>query len=328
MVIRGAMLRPRFIATVLAAMLVSASLSFSQVQLEAHVDSTHYKIGDWVRVKVTALMAPSVSSISPLVRDSLGGFEVLRVQSPPPQVDETGKRQVWNLRLTSFDTTSVVIPPIEFGYTIAGDSTPRTARTQAIPVSITGPTVDPKGDIKDIKEPLRPPWAFEDFIPYIIVLLLLGLAAGAYFFYRWRMKKKAGLVDEFVPQIPPHELALGALREVEDKKLWQQGKVKEYYSEVTEIIRRFFEGRFRIIALEMTSDQILQQLKSVPEAQPLMKEISSFFLTADLVKFAKYAAAPNEHESELRWAYEIVRSMIPRPPVDEEAGAEVHADVR
>lgn len=328
MVIRGVIVRPRLAAAVLAAMLVSVSVSFSQVRLEAHVDSTHYKIGDWVRVRVIALMNPSVSSISPLVRDSLGGFEVLRVQSPPPQVDETGKRQVWNIRLTTFDTTSAAIPPIEFGYTVAGDSTPRTARTQAIPVVITNPTVDPKGDIKDIKEPLRPPWAFEDFIPYIIALLLLGLVVGAYFFYRWRMKKKAGDVEEYVPQIPPHELALAALRDVEEKKLWQQGKVKEYYSEVTEIIRRFFEGRFRIIALEMTSDEILQQLKSVPEAQPLMKEINSFLLTADLVKFAKYAAAPNEHESELRWAYEIVRSMIPKPPVDEETGAEVDADVR
>ena len=127
MVIRSAIMRARWLA-ILAAMLLSASFSFAQVRLEAQVDSTHYKIGDWIRMRVTVLMNPSVSSISPLLRDSLGGFEVLRVQSPPPQVDETGKRQVWNIRLTTFDTTSIVIPPIEFGYTLAGDSTPRTAQ--------------------------------------------------------------------------------------------------------------------------------------------------------------------------------------------------------
>jgi len=95
----------------------------------------------------------------------------------------------------------------------------------------------------------------------------------------------------------------------------------------SEIIRRFFEGRFGIIALEMTSDEILQQLKQIPEAEPSLKEIKTFFLTADLVKFAKYTATLAEHENELKSAYTIVRSMVPKPPEPTEA-EEVTADVR
>jgi hypothetical protein len=104
------------------------------------------------------------------------------------------------------------------------------------------------------------------------------------------------------------------------------GKVKEYYSEITEIIRKFFEGRFGIIALEMTSDEILRQMKPIPEAQVHWKEMNTFFLTADLVKFAKYEAAPAEHENEMKWAYAIVQSMIPKP--EPEKREEVTADAR
>jgi hypothetical protein len=108
-------------------------------------------------------------------------------------------------------------------------------------------------------------------------------------------------------------VALTALRLLEDKHLWQQGRVKQYYSEVTEIVRRFIEDQYGVLALESTSDEILAQLLKLPEAQALLKEFRSFFTTADLVKFAKYIPAPEEHEHELRWAYEIVRAMIPKP---------------
>ena len=103
--------------------------------------------------------------------------------------------------------------------------------------------------------------------------------------------------------------------------------MKEYYSETTEIIRTFFEGRFGIVALEMTSDEILRQMKSVPEAKMHWKEMNTFFLTADLVKFAKYEATPVEHENEMKWAFEIVRSMIPKPP-EPQKHEEVTADAR
>jgi hypothetical protein len=119
------------------------------------------------------------------------------------------------------------------------------------------------------------------------------------------------------------------LRVLEEKKLWQQGLVKEYYSEVTEIIRRFFERRWNIIALEMTTDEILVQIKHVPEALMVWKEMGTFFLNADLVKFAKYQPEPAEHEQEMLSAYEIVRSMAPKASIQKEPQSqEASANVR
>ena len=57
------------------------------------------------------------------------------------------------------------------------------------------------------------------------------------------------------------------------------------------------------------------QMKHIPDALNVWKEMESFFITADLVKFAKYEPSPAEHENEMRSAYEIVRVMVPKAPV-------------
>ncbi len=291
------------------------------VQLRATIDSSAVQIGEWISLRVTAEFSPAVASISPMLTDSLGSFEVLQLQGSPVQAEGSSQSQTWNIRLTSFEAMEGVIPPVVFGYTLQGESTPRYASTLPIPISVRPVEIDPKGDIKDIKPPLTPPWAFEDFLPYGILALIIAVLGAGYYYYR-RWKKQVKEPEQFVAQVPPHEQALFALRSLEEKRLWQQGKVKEYYSEITEIIRTFFEGRFGIIALELTSDEILHQMKSVPEARAYWKEMNTFFLVADLVKFAKHQATPAEHENEMKWAYAMVRSMVPKvteSPKPEEA---------
>jgi len=307
-------------------LLTGSLLQAQEVQLRASIDSSSVHIGDWIRMRVTAEYSPAIASIGPMLQDSLGRFEVLRIHASPEQIGEQSRRQTWHVRLAAFDATEGVIPPVLFRYTLQGDSTPRVASTLPIPVSVKGMEIDPQGDIKDVKPPMTPPWGFEDFLPYGILTLVVAALAAGYFYYR-RRKKHAQEPERVIAHIPPHEQALYALHDLEEKRLWQQGKLKEYYSEITEIVRKFFEGRFGIIALEMTSDEIMRQMKSIPEAQPHWKEMNTFFLIADLVKFAKYESTPAEHENEMKWAYAIVQSMIPKPPVQQER-EEVAADVR
>lgn len=296
---------------------LAGSFVFGQeVRLYASVDSSNVLIGDWIEMRVEAESAPDITALSPMLQDSLGPFEVLRIQADPSEVTDGVRRQAWNIRLTTFEPFDGVLPSVTFGYKTAEDSTLRYEATLPVPLTVAGVEVDPQGDIKDIKPPLSPPWAFEDFLSYGIIALVLAALTVGYYYYQ-RRKRQATEPEEEVPRIPAHEAALMALRTLEDKRLWQQGRVKEYYSEITEIVRTFFEGRLGIVALEMTSDEILRQLKSAPEARAHLNEITSFLLTADLVKFAKHQPIPVEHENELKWAYEIVRSMIPRPTEDE-----------
>lgn len=314
-----------FLAVLIALLITVADAQ--EPQLRASIDSTEYKIGEWVHVRVTADAPPGVSSLAPAVKDSLGAFELLSIDEVPGSASE----RTWNFRLITFDSGKVFVPPIPFSYSVAGDTVQRQAVTNMIFLTIHGVTVDPQGELKDIKPPLDAPWKFEDFLPYGIAIVLLALAFWAYRYYQKKKRKRESAYVPLKPIIPPARVALAALQALEEKRLWQQGRVKEYYSEATGIIRRFLEDQYRILALESTSDEIMQQLKPIPEAQVLLKQFQSFLTTADLVKFAKYAPAPDEHEAELRWAYEIVRTMAPRPerkPEEMEETAQEAVDVR
>ena len=291
------------------AVFISALAFAQEPKISARTDSAQYKIGEWVLLHVEAQLPAGVDSLVPVPRDSVGPFEVLAIEPTQP----ADGRQRWTFRLTMFDTGNVFIPPVAFAYRSKTDTAFRIAYSNPLPLSIVGIPIDVKGDIKDIKPPLDAPWKFEDFLPYLIVLAVLLLAGLAYYYYRKKKKEREAAFMPSKPTIPPGQAALAALRILEDKHLWQHGKVKEYYSEVTGIVRRFFEDQFGLLALESTSDEILDQLRRIPEAAPLQAQCRSFLTTADLVKFAKYQPAPEEHDRELRSAYEIVRELIPKP---------------
>lgn len=299
------------------AIIFLASASFAQdIKLTARTDSSHYKIGEWVMVRVEGEFPKTIRQIKP-ASDSIGQFEVLKVEPSERTSEGAADKQSWALRLTTFEAGKTFIPPIEFSYKTENDTTRRLAQSNPVFLTIDSIAVDVQGDIKDIKPPLFSPWRFEDFLPYLIALAIVLAGGWAYYYYRKKKKQREGELVPAKPAIPPFQAALAALRALEGKKLWQQGKVKEYYSEATEIIRRFLEDQYGVLALESTSDEILAQLKLLPQAEPLKKEFQSFFTTADLVKFAKYDPSPVEHENELRWAYEIIRTM--KPPATEQA---------
>jgi hypothetical protein len=292
-------------------LLLSSSVFAQEVRVTAKTETDTFQLGSWIDVHVEGHYTAPLDTIAPVLKDSVGLFEVVKVE-------RKGTAPQWLIRVTTIDSGKVFLPPIEFDYKVKGDTGIQKAYTNSLLLNITGIPIDPKGDIKDIKPPLSAPWLFEDFLPYLIGFAVLAAMAGGVYYY-WRKKKqKQDLLSTIKVIIPPHREALTALRALEEKKLWQQGLVKQYYSEVTEIIRHFFERRWSIIALELTTDEILVQMKHIPDALNVWKEMESFFITADLVKFAKYDPSPADHENEMRSAYEIVRMMVPKAPVEPE----------
>jgi hypothetical protein len=291
--------------------LLSSSASAQEVRMTAKTEADTFRLGSWIDVHVEGRYTAIVDTIAPVVKDSIGTLEVVDIR-------RNAAEPTWLIRLTTIDSGKVFLPPIEFDYKIKGDTGNHKAYTNSMMLNIAGVTVDPKGEIKDIKPPLNAPWLFEDYIPYLIALIVCTALAGGFYYYRQIKKQKKDLLANIKVIIPPHREALTALRILEEKKLWQQGLVKQYYSEVTEIIRYFFERRWSIVALELTTDEILAQMKHIPDALNVWKEMESFFITADLVKFAKYEPSPAEHETELHSAYEIVRMMVPKTQVETE----------
>lgn len=90
------------------------------------------------------------------------------------------------------------------------------------------------------------------------------------------------------------------LRRLERRKLWQRGFVKQYHSEVTEIIRRYIERRFGVMALEMTTGEVMHNVKQTAMSVEVQETLFKFLSDADLVKFAKYQPTPEENENRAR----------------------------
>jgi hypothetical protein len=280
--------------------LCASSLSAQEVGLTASSERKNLRLGEPVVVTVAARVPAAIDTIGPVVADSAGLFQILSIT----KTDDAE----WSFELMTIDTGVVFVPPLAFDYTIKGDTVVKRAYANSLSFQVAGVAVPKDADIKDIKPPMSAPWKWEDIWPFL--LLAVAVAAGIYGYRRYR--KKRGLEPEpEAPRIAPHVRALGELRALEERRLWQQGKVKEYYSEATEIVRRFFEGRWNIPALEMTSDEILVALRSIPEAQGLRETLGTFFVRADLVKFAKSQPTPEDHQEELKAAYAIVRAMTP-----------------
>lgn len=287
------------------------------VTLKAWTDSTSYDIGRWITLRIDGEMPAQIDSLIPVVFDTLGPFEVLARKASMPELDGAVRRQSWKFRLIAFDAGRVKIPSVPFAYRASGDSLWQIARTEPLALTITTVAVDTSADFKDIKPPLDAPWTWQDVLPYLIFLWAVAVIAAVAFLIVHYRKKRSSAPTPVVARavVPAHEAAMSALHDLEERHLWQKGKVKQYYSEVTEIIRQYFERRFHVRALEMTTDEVLAEVKRIREADPVASDTSKLLITADLVKFAKYAPTPDENAEEIALAYSIVRNTTPKVAV-------------
>jgi hypothetical protein len=282
--------------------------SFSQ-QIEAvvRVDSQHITIGDWLRATLEIRHTADVKLFPPALPDSLGGFEIVRREQPGSQEVNGNVLEKIPFIVTSFDSGMQIIPPLSFSYTVPGDTNMYVVETSPVVINVYGMAIDTTLDIKDIKPPLSVPITFAEILPYIITAILL---TGAVWLV-WHIVKKRRRGERIIPEAPPrpaHEVALEALQSLESEKLWQRGKVKDYHSQLTDIIRVYIERRFGIMAMEMTSDEILTGFSGQTLSHELQGQLKEMLYRADLVKFAKYQPLALEHENSLAHAYNFVRS--------------------
>ena len=209
------------------------------------------------------------------------------------------------LTITSFDTGFHVIAPLVFpGSNDSLRTEPVLLSVKDVAVEMPQAAADQQSEveIRDIKK-IRPAtfslweWIKENYL-LILAVLLSAAAVWAYFRYiHHRLKKKA--VEIIVPKvtIPPHVIALNKLSELQEKKLWQSGMVKEYHSELTEIVRQYIEDYLRIPALESTTPEILRDLGTTTAvSSDVMAGMKKMLELSDLVKFAKYLPFGDENE--------------------------------
>ena len=181
-------------------------------------------------------------------------------------------------------------------------------------------------EIRDIAPQERVPYTFWELFRW--VLLAWAVAAIAIVVW-WLVDRKKRHGSIFVHQEPidtrnPYERASEALEMLRESRLWQAGKVKEYHTELTDIVRRFIEETTDIRATEMTSEECVNALMCKCASADATTLLHSLFTTADLVKFAKSEPLPHEHEASLKAAVEFVNRLWeqvkPQETGDKETG--------
>lgn len=307
------------------AILVFFCIGFSsfgqEIKVIAKLDTTRMLIGDQVNLWFLLEQPEGYKIDFPLLRDTLPGNIEVVSSSKPDTISKANR--VWKLRqrlvVTSFDTGFFVIPPFIFRYNNNLDS----VQTHALPLEIIGMPVDTTKGITDIKLPFEMKITFMEVLPYLVVGLLLMAILFVYIRYLRKRRQVPEVVEKpAAPVIPAHLIALEQLDELVREKLWQQGKVKLFYSRLTDIIRQYIELRFGVPAMEQTTEDIIRDFTSGGQIrESIRKELKALLELADLVKFAKWFPLAEEHEASQQSAYDFILRTKPvinlRKPAEE-----------
>lgn len=154
--------------------------------------------------------------------------------------------------------------------------------------------------INDVKRPIAMPIRWGEFSGYLWRGALLSLLlVGLILLVIWLIHKyKPNFANPFRAKevVPPHVVAIKALEALHHQKLWQNNRHKDYYSALTDILRRYIADRYEFGAMEMTTDEIVSAVAPIDMPDKPRRNLIEILRTADLVKFAK--AVPDDQYNE------------------------------
>ena len=267
-------------------LLILAVVSHAQVQVTASVDSTKILIGGRSHYFIT-VYAPKGTKISfPEFnkKEIVPDVEVLSARSDT--ADANGKIRIRRIyTITAWDAKRYTIPAQKV---IVGGATKTTGNVtldvQAVPVDTVKSTPMPPDDIQKV------PFSWGEWVPVIsVIVLALILICFVFYLYRNLCHKKNGRALKKARALSYYEQAKHDLSEIAANKMLY-AEQKAYYTDVTNVLRKYISQRYNINALEMTSHEILESMKDVCD----VSELKVVFNTADLVKFAKYSTDAND----------------------------------
>lgn len=299
-----------------------------QTLIDVKIDSAAILIGEQTELHLT-LTTDKDKQVQVLIpADTLmRGVEVLERSKPDTTWIENDRMLVkQDVLITSFDSSLYLLPPV-----LAIDGRDTILSNQvALKVSTVPVNVDKPEEFADIKDVWKPPFVWSDYYPWIIgILAVLLLMALAYYIVK-RIRERKSLIpfaQPEKPKLPPYEQAIKELDEIKQSKLWQQGKEKEYFTSITDTLRRYLVDRFGINAMEKTSAEILDSVKGIDEIVPAFEKLEQVLKLADFVKFAKFRPLPDENDLSLVNAYFFVNQTkpveIPNPEEAKDEGKDV-----
>ncbi len=275
-------------------------LTFAQTSVEARIDSIEMLMGEQVHVTLT-VTAPEGARIE------FPKYQRTQQLTPGVEVIETKQLSdnIQVLTLTSFDENLYYLPP--FPVVVNGD----TCKSKSLALKVIGIDVDTTHyekfyGPKDVQDN---PFLWSEWAPlfWLSVLMLVLMALGYYLYLRLRDNKPIITYVRVVKKLLPHQKAMKEIEQIKADKMTTSENQKEYYTKLTDTIRRYIEERYGFSAMEMTSSEIIDRLVRQGD-QKALDELRGLFQTADLVKFAKYSTMLNENDMNLVNAVDFINS--------------------
>ena len=299
-------------------MAVSVQMMMAQ-SVEASIDQIEMLVGEQAHVTLKAVAKENAKVEFPQFKPTeyvTPGVEVLACQPQEDKEADNGfveRSMIYTL--TSFDDTLYYIPPL----TVKVDGKPYQSKSLALKVlTIEVDTAHaekffpPKG-VQD--NPFQ--WSDWSLIFWLSVLMLMILALTYYLYIRLRDNKPIITHIRIVKKLLPHQKAMKEIEQIKADKMVAAENSKEYYTKLTDTLRKYIEERYGFSAMEMTSSEIIEKLMATQD-QKALDELRELFTTADLVKFAKYSTLINENDKNLVSAIDFInQTKLENVPTEE-----------
>jgi len=271
---------------------------FSQSGVEVKIDPIEIMIGEQAQVTVTVKAAEDAKVEMPTFQPRqqiVAGVEVIASQRQDSHT--------LLLTLTSFDGNLYYLPPFKVkvnGKTVESKS----LALKVVEVEVDTTKLDKFFGPKDVQDN---PFQWSDWSTsfWLSVLMLVLMAVAFYLYLRLRENKPIISHIKIVKRLLPHQKAMKEIEQIKADKMVASENQKEYYTKLTDTLRKYIEERYGFSAMEMTSSEIIERLMSSDDKQSL-DELRQLFMTADLVKFAKYSTLINENDANLVNAIDFI----------------------
>lgn len=289
----------------------------SHAQVTSSIDSTSVLIGEEIQYRIV-VQADSTDMVVFPEGQTFMPLEVIESYKIDTTYEQAKYRLIKKYGLTQFDSGKYTLPPQQV---IINN---KTFLTDSLKIEVRDVVVDTTKqkmfDIKPAIEVDRPPFDFKQLLYWLLPVLIL-LGALGYFLLRRKKRKEAA-----EKQLPPYEEALVALQELDNSQLLKENKSKEYYSHLTEIVKRYLDREVDDSALESTSDELIARLQLHKDAgnfefdDETIRHLDQILKRADLVKFAKMQQEVGQAEADRKTIEEVINETheaIPEPTEEE-----------